>query len=313
MPATPVMTTDLRIQSAYAQCQAISRRHYENFPTASRIVPKDRRKALAAIYAFARAADDFADEPGKGTPEERLQSLANWREHLKECYAKPLEQISHPVFLALGDAVRRYRLSFVNLDNLLRAFERDVQMNRHQNFDSLLSYCTCSANPVGRLVLEMFDYRDAELFALSDFICTGLQLTNFWQDVSIDLERDRVYVPLDDLERFGLSLSDVERFRSSQVDVKDDRWRRLMSFEVERTGELFERGRVLPERVGREVRRQLRLTLLCGLTILERIRRADYDVFHHRPALKASDFVRLYFRTWMMPRTPFQTRTVARS
>jgi hydroxysqualene synthase len=299
----PMAITDPRIRSAYAQCQAISRRHYENFPTASRIVPKDRREALAAIYAFARTADDFADEPGQGSAEERLKALADWRERLKECYARPPEQISHPVFLALGDAVRRHQLSYANLDNLLRAFEQDVRMNRHRDFDSLLSYCTCSANPVGRLVLELFDYRDTERSTLSDFICTALQLTNFWQDVAIDLQRDRVYLPLDDLERFGLSLSEVQKFRASPVAVQDDRWRRLMEFEVERTAELFERGKSLPDRVGPEVRRQLRLTWLSGMTILERICAVEYDVFHRRPSLGATDFVRLYFRTWRRART----------
>lgn len=289
---------DAKIRDAYAECQTISRKHYENFPTASRLVTKDKRDALAAIYAFARAADDFADEPGKGNTGQRLRLLAEWRERLNECITRPLAQIHHPVFLALGDAVGKYRLSQENLNNLLRAFEQDVQMNRHPDFNSLLCYCTCSANPVGRLVLELFNYRDPELFSLSDSICTALQLTNFWQDVSIDLERDRVYLPLDELERFGLSVGALDAFRLSNEPVTDSRWLRLMTFETDRVAEIFERGRTLPEKVGRELRRQLRLTWLGGMGVLEKIRSVRYDVFRRRPALGKVDFIKYYLRSW---------------
>lgn len=292
---------DEKIRAAYAECREISRKHYENFPTASRLVPRDKRDALAAIYAFARAADDFADEPGSDQPltsEERLQALAGWRDRLNECYTQPPGQIAHPVFLALGDAVRKYRLSLVNLDNLLRAFEQDVRMNRHPDFNSLLSYCTCSANPVGRLVLELFDYRDPELFQLSDHICTALQLANFWQDVAVDLARDRVYLPLEDLARFGMTLEELQGFMTSQEPVNDSRWRRLMEFEVGRTAEVFERGRMLPERVGRKLRRQLRLTWLGGMNVLLKIRAVHYDVFRRRPALSKGDFLKLYMKSW---------------
>src|SRR5579884_4061276 len=267
-----LMKFEQRLQAAYAECHRISRRHYENFPTASRLVPRDKRDALAAIYAFARTADDFADEPGAEqppTPEERLRALAGWRTQLNECFSKPLDEISHPVFLALGDAVRRYQLSLTNLDNLLRAFEQDVRQNRHP-----------------------------ELFALSDHICTALQLANFWQDVAIDLSRDRVYLPLDDLARFGLTMEEIQEFLTSKKAVAEERWQRLMAFEVVRTAEIFEQGRALPERVGRQLRRQLRLTWLGGMCILEKIRAVHYDVFWRRPMLSTSDFLRLYFKSW---------------
>lgn len=288
---------DERIKSAYAECRAISRRHYENFPTASRLVRRDKRDALAAIYAFARAADDYADEPGQGAPEERLRSIGAWRDRLNECYSKPLAEIEHPVFLALGDSIHRYNLSYDNLNNLLRAFEHDAVTNRHQDFNSLLSYCTCSANPVGRLTLELFDYRNEEMFALSDFICTALQLTNFWQDVAIDLARDRVYLPLDDLAAFGLDLETVREFSASKGPVTDNRWRRLLEFQVERTAGLFEQGRLLPEKVGSNLRSQLRLTWLGGMTILRKIKAVQYDVFHFRPSLRKWDFAGLYLRS----------------
>jgi phytoene synthase len=272
------------IRAAYTRCRRLARRHYENFPTASLLVPRDKRDALAAIYAFARYADDVADEPGV---DGRLEKLAEWREKLRECFAGGAD---HPVFIALCDAAERFQLSQVHFENLLRAFESDVLVNRHKDFASLLAYCTCSANPVGRLVLELFGHRDAELCELSDHICTALQLTNFWQDVAIDLERDRIYLPLDDLERFGYSLDDLRAHRTAGP------WAQLMRLEIARTWELFEKGRPLPERVGPELRRQLRLTWLGGTTILQKIEAVDYDVFRHRPVLSKWGFVRLYLK-----------------
>ena len=276
--------SDPRIRAAYAECRRLARRHYENFPVASYLVPRDKRDALAAIYAFARYADDVADEPGV---EGRLEKLAEWREMLRECYSG---KVHHPVFLALHDSVRRFILSRENFEHLLRAFESDVSVNRHRDFPSLLAYCACSANPVGRLVLELFGHRDPELFALSDCICTALQLTNFWQDVARDLERDRIYLPLEDLRRFNYTLDDL---RAGRVD---ERWRELLKFEIARTRQLFDQGKALPERVTPELRVQLRLTWLGGMTVLRKIESAGYDVFLRRPSLGKLDFVRLYFR-----------------
>ncbi len=287
------------LEAAYSACRRLVRRHYENFPVASLLVPRDKRDALAAIYAFARSADDFADEPGV---EGRLEALADWRRRLYACVEG---EADHPTFLALGDTIQKHRLSVNNLDNLLRAFEMDVTVSRHQNFESLLQYSTCSANPVGRLMLELFDHRDPELFALSDNICTALQLTNFWQDVRIDLERDRVYLPLDDLERFGLSVDILKQWKLENSPPADsgmeERWRGLMALEAKRTWELFKNGKPLPERVVPQLRRQLRLTWLTGTSILSGIEAVGYDVFERRPKLKPFDFVRLYFKA----RRPF--------
>jgi hydroxysqualene synthase len=285
-------TSDL--EAAYSACRRLARRHYENFPVASLLVPRDKRDALAAIYAFARSADDFADEPGV---EGRLEKLADWRHRLYACIEG---ESDHPTFLALGDTIQKHRLSVSNLDNLLRAFEMDVTVNRHQNFESLLNYSTFSANPVGRLMLELFDHRDQELFALSDNICTALQLTNFWQDVRIDLDRDGVYLPLDDLARFELSVEFLKRWKLENSADRDygmeERWRGLMALEAKRTWQLFMNGKPLPERVVPQLRRQLRLTWLTGTTILARIEAVDFDVFRRRPKLKPFDFVRLYFK-----------------
>jgi len=294
---------DRTIRAAYAECRRLARRHYENFPVASLLVPRDKRDALAAIYAFARYADDLADEPGV---EGRLERLADWRQKLAECYvgghlhgapegrrrgpSLTEPQVSHPVFIALRDTVTKFQLSQDHFGNLLRAFEQDVVENRHADFSSLLAYCRCSANPVGRLVLELFGHRDPELFALSDHICTALQLTNFWQDVAVDLARDRIYLPLEDLRRFNYSLDDM------RAGCVDERWRQLMAFEISRTREFFENGQSLPERVVPELRRQLRLTWLGGMTILAKIESVGYDVFRRRPALSRVDFLRLYFK-----------------
>lgn len=319
--STWMVDSNSTIRSAYAACRRLARRHYENFPVASYLVPRDKRDALAAIYAFARTADDFADEPGV---EGRLASLADWRRKLNECFARePLQGAlarsappsprrvsagglqgpspTDSIFVALGDAARRFELSQQHFENLLRAFALDVTMNRHRDFSSLLAYCSCSANPVGRLMLELFGHRDPELWVLSDNLCTALQLTNFWQDVAVDFERDRIYLPLEDLARFNYSLDDLRAQRA------DERWMPLMAFEVERTREFFERSRPLPEKVAPSLRRQLRLTWLGGMMVLRKIEAAGYDVFRRRPKLGHWNF----FRLWMDARRPLDGRQSA--
>jgi squalene synthase HpnC len=283
-----------RVRAAYAECRKLATRHYENFPVASWLVPSDKRDALAVIYAFARCADDFADEPDI---QDRLAALGRWRSNLDRCLAGKAE---NPVFVALSDVIQTFSLRSEHFEKLLCAFESDVRVNRHPDFAALLAYCRNSANPVGRLVLEVFGHRDPELFALSDSICTALQLTNFWQDAAIDLGRDRIYVPIEDLARFGLSVTDLQRLAVSSNGMPwqalFDRWRALMVIQVRRTRELFEHGRLLPERVAPELRCQLRLTWLGGTAILSRIESAGYDVFRRRPSLAKTDFVRLYLR-----------------
>ena len=283
------------LQAAYAECRRLASRHYENFPTASYLVPRDKRDALAAVYAFARYADDVADEPGV---ENRLEKLADWRAKLDSSYAG---KIDHPVFLALHDSAERFQLSRENFENLLHAFESDVLVSRHPNFSSLLAYCTCSANPVGRLVLELFGYHDAHLFKLSDNICTALQLTNFWQDIAIDFSRDRIYLPQEDMDRFGYTLENL------RAGICNNEWKELLKFEIARTRELFEQGRSLPEEVHRKLRTQLRLTWLGGTEILSKIEGVQYDIFQRRPSLSKWDFLRLY---WRARRAPLSSRVV---
>jgi squalene synthase HpnC len=291
--ASIMSSSETRLREAYAECRKLASQHYENFPTASYLVPRDKRDALAAVYAFARYADDVADEP---RVENRLEKLADWRAMLDASYAG---KIDHPVFLALSDCSERFQLSRENFENLLCAFESDVVTNRHPDFSSLLTYCKYSANPVGRLVLELFGYHDSHLFELSDYICTALQLTNFWQDVSIDFSRDRVYLPLDDLARFNYTLADL------RAECSDQRWQELMAFEVARTYQLFDQGRSLPERVHPRLRTQLRLTWLGGVEILSQIKKASYDIFRQRPSLGKWNFLRLYLRARLAPRSAY--------
>lgn len=295
-----MLNANSKLTAAYAECHRLARKHYENFPVASRLVPRDKRDGLAAIYAFARCADDFADEfrPGEsGTgAEPRLKLLAGWRRELEACYAGTAQ---HAVFVALADSVQKFDLSQEHFQNLLLAFESDVVEKRHEMFSSLLNYCSRSANPVGRLVLELFtpkDRREAALFELSDSICTALQLTNFWQDVRVDLERDRVYLPGEDLRRFNLTLEAVKWFLVRGGEELDERWSNFLAFEVARTRELFWRGSRLPELVAPELRLQLRLTWLGGMAILSKIEAVHYDVLGRRPTLSRTDFLKLYFR-----------------
>jgi squalene synthase HpnC len=267
------------LESAFAYCAKITESHYENFPVASLFLPEDRRPYIQAIYAFSRAADDFADEPGR-TDEERLRLLADWEVQLERCYQG---EASHPVFVALGETVRRLGIPIEPLKDLLAAFRRDVGQNRYETFADLQSYCACSANPVGRLVLLIFGYRDPALFELSDAVCTGLQLANFWQDLAIDLEKDRLYLPLEDMRRFSYDLADWKR------RTVNDGFRALMKFQVERTRELFHRGAPLPARVNKDLEIELKLVWFGGMTVLRKLERAGYDAFNRRPSLSLLD------------------------
>jgi squalene synthase HpnC len=300
-----------KTRAAYAECRRLATHHYENFPVASWLVPPDKRDALGVIYAFARCADDFADEPGIPG---RLAALAEWRSKLDGCFGGTAD---HPVFIALRDVAERFSLSREHFDNLICAFESDVRVNRHPNFASLLEYCRCSANPVGRLVLELFGHRDPALSALSDCICTALQLTNHWQDVAIDLSRDRIYLPLDELTRFGLSVTDLHSLTLSregtQAKSLQHRWQALMSFQVRRAQELFERGHPLPERVVPDLRLQLRLTWLGGVSILKKIEAVNCDVFCRRPRISKLDFVRLYLKARRGPALDARAAVAERS
>jgi squalene synthase HpnC len=261
--------------------------HYENFPVASLALPARLRPAVLAIYRYARTADDIADE-GDAAPQQRIEQLDALRDEIDRIFAglQPLTLIGKD----LARAVERHRLPPKPFYDLLDAFRQDVTQTRYADYPQLLDYCRRSANPVGRLLLYLYDAAGAENLARSDAICTALQLINFWQDVAIDWDKGRVYLPQDELARFG---ADENQIASARCD---DNWRALMQFQIERTRSLMlsgaPLGRALPGRIGLE----LRLTIAGGLRILEKIERSSADVFRHRPQLGATDWPLLLWR-----------------
>ena len=272
---------------SFEYCEKIAYGHYENFPVASRFIPADKRRYLAAIYAFARTADDFADEPGY-TQAERIESINRWDQRLSDCYNG---EASHPIFIALCETVDRFQIPIDLFQNLLTAFRSDVTTKRYETFEQVLDYCSCSANPVGRLVLLLFNYRSELMMMHSDNICTALQLTNFWQDVSIDIQKDRLYLPREDLDQFHVKEDEI------LTRLPSTRFRKLISFEVARTERLFREGKPLLQEVGRDLRFELRLTWNGGMNILSKIKSQGFDVFQKRPHLSGLDKVRLFLRT----------------
>jgi phytoene synthase len=274
------------VEEAFAFCEARTRSHYENFPVGL-FVPKSRRPYVHALYAFARAADDFADE--RMYEGMRAEKLDHWEQRLHAAYRGEAED---PIFVALGETVRRLEIPKSLLLDLLSAFRQDTVKSRYETWDELLDYCRRSANPVGRLVLLVFGYRDPELPLLSDAICTALQLANHWQDLAIDLKKDRIYVPRELLARCGVGEWDLNAGRIT------DGVRELMRELLARTRALFAQGRPLCDRVGRDLRFEMRLTWLGGSGILDRIETAGYDVFRHRPSYGLFGKLGLAWRAW---------------
>jgi hydroxysqualene synthase len=266
------------VSRAYEYCESFARAHHESYPVASRFVPTEIRPHLIALYAFARAADDFADEPEyEGR---RAEALELWHEELHRCFhGEP----THPVFVALHDTIERRALPLPPLEALLSAFRTDLDVRRYATFDSLRGYTARSAEPVGRLLLAMFGYRDPELVRFADEISTALQLTNFWQDLAGDAARDHIYVPGEDLHFFGVSEAELRALKPTRT-LRD-----LLRFQVARTRSLYERGRPLLGRLGNDLKLELGLIWLIGTTILDKIEAADYDVFTHRITVTARD------------------------
>jgi len=257
-------------------------RHYENFPVASWLVPRRLRPAVRAVYAFARAADDFADEPEYDG--RRLALLDGWETALQGAFAG---EARHPIFVALAGAIRRHDLPRQPFFDLLAAFRRDAVTPRTPDWPALLDYCRLSADPIGRIVLHLFGHHDAERLALSDRICTGLQLANHWQDLAIDARRGRFYAPADLIARHGLDETALASGPPAGAA------RALMRDLVDRTRPYFAEGRALCDRVPGRLRYELRLTWLGGARILDRIDAVGGDVWNQRPRIGAADSARL--------------------
>lgn len=266
------MSASFTVDEAFAHCEQRARQHYENFPVGL-FVPRDKRRYVYAIYAFARVADDFADEPiYEGL---RREKLDEWEQRLHAAYDGRAEG---PIFVALAETVKRLDIPKPLLLDLLSAFKQDVEKSRYETWDELLDYCRRSADPVGRLVLLVFGYRDPSLPPLSDAICTALQLANHWQDLAIDLGKDRIYVPRALLVAHGVPEWDLNAGRVTPAFVA------LMQDLIGRTRALFATGRPLCDLVKRDLRFEMRLTWLGGSGILERIEANGYDVFRRRPS-----------------------------
>jgi phytoene synthase len=275
-----------QLQAAYDACARLAREHYENFPVASLLLPAAMRPHVAAVYAFARTADDFADE-GTHTVEERLRLLDEWLALLKDEGRRTRVDIgpvpAEQIFLAVHHTIRERRLPLNLFEDLLSAFRQDVTVRRYAAWSDLLDYCRRSANPVGRLVLRIAGHEDPELDRQSDALCTALQLANFWQDLERDWDKGRLYVPRDALEAAGAVESDLDARRITPA------WRAALSAVASRTRELFEEGRGVADGVSGRLRWELRLTWLGGVRILDRLERGGFDVFRRRPSLGPAD------------------------
>ena len=284
--------TGADLERAYGWCAHLARRHYENFPVASLLLPAHMRPAIAAIYAFARRADDFADEPGP-SPAERIALLDDWQRRLHAsapavsseggvAMAQRADAGDDLIFVALHDAIHRHSLPTELFDDLLSAFRQDVSTSRYATWSDVLDYCRRSANPVGRLVLRVAGYAQRDMDERSDAVCTALQLTNFWQDFGVDWRRGRLYLPEEDRDRAGADEQDLERGRWTAS------WQTALDAVVGRTRELFAQGRSICDAVPGRLRWELRITWLGGSRILDKVQ-TSVDALHRRPRLNATD------------------------
>jgi len=255
-------------------CRRLARTHYENFAVATWFLPERLRQHFYNVYAYCRISDDLGDEVGNR--EASLALLDQWEAELNACYQGVPR---HPVMVALSDTVRRFEIPKQTFVDLLTAFRQDQTVRRYPGFEDLLGYCKNSANPVGHLVLYVCGYRDAERQGLSDFTCTALQLANFWQDITADFAKGRIYLPLEDLRRFGVSETDIANSQNTPAFCD------MMRFEVERARDWFLRGLPLIDKVDRELAIDLELFSRGGQEILNAIERQGYRVLGRRPAI----------------------------
>ena len=270
------------VESAYLHCQYLANRHYENFPVASRLIPAKLRAPIAAIYAFARNADDLADE-GEATSQTRLQQLDTY----EQIFLKTLEGkiYENPVFIAVADSVQRFQLSPKLFQDLISAFRQDVKKIRYQDEAEVLDYCKRSANPVGRLLLQLKGVDDAELLCKSDAICSALQIINFMQDIKQDYaENNRIYFPLQDMQRFGVEEIDIAEARST------DAVRALFRHQLSLAQQMLESGADLGRRVGGRLGLEISIVTAAGMRVIKKLALLQ-DNIYQRPRLNTLDAV----------------------
>jgi squalene synthase HpnC len=286
----PALAPAADLATAETITRQLAHQHYENFSVVSLLVPRRLRQDFSNIYAFCRTADDLGDE--LGSRELASRALARFRELTQACFTGDARAA---VFVALAGTIQRHEIPIQPFLDLIDAFEQDQRVTRYDTFHQLADYCTRSANPVGRLVLHLFGYRDEERFRLSDFTCTALQLANFWQDVRRDLlDLDRIYLPRESMQKFGVT----ERQLAAQIRAGrcDEPARRLIEFEVHRTAELFDRGDALLPLLSASVRAHVQLFAAGGRAVLKAIRRRNFDTVSGRPSLGSRQKAGLIFK-----------------
>jgi squalene synthase HpnC len=292
-PEYAIPATAPSLAEARRYCMRLATSHYENFSVATWFLPKHLHQHFFNVYAYCRISDDLGDETGDTSVS--LALLDRWQQELDPTYsALDGSAVScaarHPVFVALAETIRTFSIPKHEFSDLLTAFRQDQTVTRYETFDELLGYCRNSANPVGHLVLYLCQYEDEERQQLSDFTCTALQLANFWQDVSMDWKKGRVYLPLEDLRRFGVSEDQIAEGRFNS------QFRELMRFEVARARQWFDLGLPLVKMVNRSLALDLELFSRGGLAILQAIEKQDYNVLARRPSLSKLRKVELAFR-----------------
>jgi squalene synthase HpnC len=278
------------IDYGYRQALNLAREHYENFPVISFLVPSALRKHIAIVYWFARTADDFSDE-GNFTDSERLVKLEKFEMRLHSLLNN---QPENNIESALKNTINSKKLTPENFFNLLRAFKQDVVKKRYSNFHQVLDYCSNSANPIGRIVLELFDVRSEKANFYSDKICTALQITNFIQDTKIDYKRGRIYYPVSDMKQFEVK---EEMFELSRINTN---FKKLIEFSVNRVQDYFDEGRILLEFLSGRLKYEIAWTISGGEEVLRKIRGADFDILCERPYLSKVDYIKLLIKSLML-------------
>lgn len=279
---------EISLDQAFRHCKGIAMTHYENFPVGSILIPKAERKYFYALYAFMRTADDYADLPSSGSTGERLEKLAIWRSHLEDIYIN--KPAAHPVFIALAETIHKYSFAKETFTRLLDAFEFDAKGDvRFTTHNDLRWYTARSADPVGELILGLFGYKDKELIALSDEICSGLQLLNFIQDLAEDLSNTRYYLPTEDCDKLGVT--------PEQISQGGERVNKLVLYETVKTEEMIDQGARLAELVSGRLRFELRAVVFGARRMIGKIRQQNGEVLSKRPKLSKSEHVYILLKS----------------
>ncbi len=286
-PHAPLPVKAITLRQAKKYCRKLARRHYENFTVASFLLPRGLKQHFCNVYAYCRWADDLADETGD--PKKSLAMLGWWETQLRDCYHG---RTSHPVFIALAETMKRFKMPADPFIDLLVAFRQDQRVSRYETIEQLLEYCRYSANPVGRLVLFLGECFSAERARLADSVCTGLQLANFCQDVARDWKRGRIYLPLADCHRFGCTEETFAQGEASEA------FRRLLAVEVEQAEGYLRAGLPLIKSVPEALQLDIALFIQGGLAVLQAIRRGDFDVWTRRPTVTKLEKFQLLTKCW---------------